>query len=204
MTRTDFYLTRHGETEWNRDERLQGRKDSPLTALGEAQAIRLRSMIASVHLDVIYSSPSPRAARTAAILGEGREVPIVLSTALLEIDLGGWEGRLGADLALEFPEEYRIYRSDPAAYRSPVGGESFYDVRRRVLEFWHSLGQGRNVGKHVLLVTHTIPLKLIMADAEGRPLKQLWDPPFAQQASLSHVALEGDAYKILRYAETAP
>ena len=69
-----FYLTLHGETEWNRDRRFQGQLDSPLTEHGVEQAHRmgvtLRELIGDATGYVIVSSPLGRARRTAEIIRE--------------------------------------------------------------------------------------------------------------------------------------
>lgn len=60
-----IYLTRHSQTLWNIEKRLQGRKDSPLTNEGKENAKALKQYIQNMYFDYIYSSPIPRAYITA-------------------------------------------------------------------------------------------------------------------------------------------
>ena len=173
MTRGAIYLTRHGETEWNVEGRFQGRADSPLTKRGLLQARSLAQVLGPVRLDAVYVSPSERAMRTAEIVRGQRRIPIVAAPALLEIDVGAWEGLTKAQAERDYPLARRVYEEDPAAYEPPAGGESFHDVRRRVLAFWQELLQAAP-GRSVLLVTHTVPAKLLLSEIEGRPLARLW------------------------------
>ncbi|EQB85893.1 hypothetical protein M918_16965 [Clostridium sp. BL8] len=74
---TRLYITRHGETLWNTEGRMQGWNDSPLTDLGIKQAEWLRDRIQDEKIDAIYSSPSNRAFKTAEIVRGGREIEII-------------------------------------------------------------------------------------------------------------------------------
>ncbi|MFD2882332.1 histidine phosphatase family protein [Paenibacillus rhizoplanae] len=56
---TTVYITRHGQTEWNVQKRMQGHQDSPLTPLGVQQAEWLSKSLLDVHLDAVYASSSP-------------------------------------------------------------------------------------------------------------------------------------------------
>lgn len=62
MSTTTIFLTRHGQTEWNVQHRMQGHMDSELTALGVQQAEWLSRGMRTEQLDVIYASPSPKGA----------------------------------------------------------------------------------------------------------------------------------------------
>jgi broad specificity phosphatase PhoE len=70
-------LARHGQTEWNVLGRRQGQLDSPLTAMGLAQARRHAETLAAEAYDAIFTSPLGRAATTAAIIGDTTGVPII-------------------------------------------------------------------------------------------------------------------------------
>ncbi len=176
---------------------MQGHKDSPLTSLGVEQAQRLGAGLADVPLDAVFASPSLRAFRTATIACRDRRLPVVREPALQEISHGAWEGRLIGDILSEFPEAYQAYRCDPEAYRSPVGGESFHDVHRRVLMFWRRVALAEP-GQHVLIVSHTVPLKLLLSEFDGRPLNDLWDPPTVDPGSLVHAVVREGGVAIVR------
>lgn len=87
-----FHFVRHGETEWNRLGRLQGRSDIPLNAHGEAQAAFLRPQLKPYGFRSIAASPLLRARRTAEILNAELDLPIHFIDALMEIDVGPYAG----------------------------------------------------------------------------------------------------------------
>jgi len=108
-----IYITRHGETEWNIEGRLQGRKDSRLTALGEKQAEWFEKRLNKVQIDIIISSSSGRALRTAEIIRGKRNIDIVPNDNLREIYLGQWEGLFHAEIKEDWPEEQRNFWKYP-------------------------------------------------------------------------------------------
>ncbi len=102
---TDLVLVRHGETEWNRMRRVQGRTDIPLNETGRTQArdaaARLRS--SGARLDAVASSPLARAAETAAIIADGLGLGgVELLDELVERDYGDAEGLGDAEIAARY------------------------------------------------------------------------------------------------------
>jgi broad specificity phosphatase PhoE len=87
-----IYLARHGETDWNREGRIQGHTDMPLNRTGEEQARRLAEAISGLEIGAIVSSPLKRAARTAEILGEKFGLPASFNDGLIEACFGECEG----------------------------------------------------------------------------------------------------------------
>ena len=83
-----LYIMRHGKTEWNKKKKLQGRTDIPLCQEGIEMAEKAREEYKDVHLDICYCSPLIRARKTAGILLEGRNVPIVTDDRLKEMCFG--------------------------------------------------------------------------------------------------------------------
>ena len=87
-----FHFVRHGETDWNKAGRMQGRRDIPLNATGEAQAESLRPQLSSHGFRSIAASPLSRARRTAEILNRDLNLPMHFFDELQEFDVGHHEG----------------------------------------------------------------------------------------------------------------
>jgi len=128
---TGLFIVRHGETEWNLVERLQGRLDSPLTSRGIAQARamgeRLAMRIGSTATPRIVTSPIGRAAATAVVIAGclGVDASSVEAEPLLsELDFGLWSGLTMAEVRHRYAEEYRARELDKWN-RGPNGGESY-------------------------------------------------------------------------------
>ncbi len=151
-----IYLVRHGETEWNRVGRQQGRLDSPLTTVGVRQArsiaTRLRSLIEPDQEFCIETSPLGRARRTASIIGEalGADTKkLVVTAQLIEHDWGAWQGLTFAEIEDEFPGA--LAKRDADKWTFPVpGGESYAAISERA-ESWLSHDHRGSV---IVAVTH--------------------------------------------------
>ena len=87
-----LYLMRHGQTDWNREYRLQGRTDIPLNDTGREMAAKARERYPDLSVDICYCSPLSRARETAEIFLAGRNVPIVPDGRIAEMSFGKYEG----------------------------------------------------------------------------------------------------------------
>src|SRR5690606_9787165 len=106
-------LVRHGETQWNREGRYQGRTDIPLSSDGETQVRALGARLAHLPVKAAVSSPLSRARRTAEAILAGRDTRLELDEGLLEISHGAWEGQLASDIELSHAEMFGTWRSHP-------------------------------------------------------------------------------------------
>ncbi|MBM7097423.1 histidine phosphatase family protein [Bacillus sp. H-16] len=184
-----LYFTRHGETMWNREGRLQGWHDSPLTKEGENIAKSLGHYFRDIPLSTIYTSTSGRTIRTAELINSGQKTPIVLDERLREIHLGEWEGKTREEIASGYSKErLEAFWNNPEAYK-PAGGETFCQVESRVNDFISDIYRNHQNG-HVLLVTHTVIVKLLLKRFKNRMLHQLWDPPFIHPGCLNLVEID--------------
>ncbi len=103
---TTILLARHGETDWNRENRFQGHADPPLNETGRAQAAELAAALANEPLAAVYSSPLRRAFETAQIVGAPHGLEPVPVDALREVDVGSWQGLTRAEIEERFPEQF--------------------------------------------------------------------------------------------------
>lgn len=132
-----LYLVRHGQTEWNVAGRFQGRSDSPLTALGRAQAEANGRRLARVLADdglvgaplAARVSPLGRARLTAERIGGTVPLSITEEPRLMEIDFGSWEGWTRAEVFATLGGEAQL--PPDWQFRAP-GGETYDEVRARV------------------------------------------------------------------------
>ena len=130
----EIYLVRHGETEWNRDLRIQGWLDSPLTPLGRSQAQRIGRALAGLELGPLPTSVSPlgRTRTTAEILASEVALgPATFDPRLKELSLGSWEGLTFQQLTARFPRLLEGTTPHTWYFQAP-DGESFETARDRV------------------------------------------------------------------------
>jgi 2,3-bisphosphoglycerate-dependent phosphoglycerate mutase len=103
--RRTLFLFRHGETDWNRDGRLQGHTDTQLNATGLAQAEALADRLRAHRLDVVVSSDLARALTTARIIAKASGVPLMIDDGLRETNVGAAEGLLWEEAKERFGAE---------------------------------------------------------------------------------------------------
>jgi 2,3-bisphosphoglycerate-dependent phosphoglycerate mutase len=127
-----LFLFRHGETDWNREGRLQGHTDTSLNATGLAQAEELAQRLFLHELDAVVSSDLLRALTTARIVAELARVPLVTDPGLREVSVGLAEGMLWEEAKTQFGAELteRWYSDDNVAF---PGGETGYETLTRGL-----------------------------------------------------------------------
>lgn len=92
MTVLNFFLTRHGETQWNKIGKFQGQLDSPLTDKGYQQAHAIAELLSSKSINLIVSSTLARAKTTAETCQLALNCPLSLKSALIERNFGDWQG----------------------------------------------------------------------------------------------------------------
>ncbi len=151
-------LVRHGETRWNREGRVQGHGDSPLTPKGAAQARaygrRLREMLEELGQWRVVSSPLGRCAQTTGILCEVAGLDfraVTFDDRLREVHTGQWSGLPKSELASRYPGMMEGEGLDHWVFRCP-GGESHQDVTAR-LAHWLS---GLKPDDKIIAVSHGI------------------------------------------------
>lgn len=193
-----LYITRHGQTQWNKEDRIQGSMDSPLTEEGIAAAWRLREELLPICLERIYSSDQGRARKTAEIIGKGRGIPMESTPLLRELPLGPWEGRFFEEVKKVEGEEFARYFSHPELHKLE-GVEDFHGLIRRVEEFLELL-IARN--EDALIVTHGVTVRALLVVMEKIPLKDFWSVPLVATCSLNHVVYEEGSWRVLTRAKT--
>lgn len=165
--KTMIYIVRHGETDWNIQELMQGHTDVPLNKTGKEQAKRIASHLKDIHLDIIYSSPLSRAYETAQTINTHHKKKIITDASLRERQFGELEGKTYDEVmqfhpALVFNETWNY-----PGYRPP-GGESVNDIIKRVSTFTRKVLK-KNPDKSILIVSHGVALRILIGSLLGTP-----------------------------------
>lgn len=154
---TRLYLVRHGETEWNKASRIQGRTDTELSSLGIEQAKKLAYRLNSEDIDVVYSSSLKRAMKTAGIIAECKGCSLYESEDYHEIRLGPWEGMTMSEIQEKYSEHLLTYKEDPINFKLP-GAETFAELTERTYRAISEI-VAMHKGKNILLVSHGTAIK---------------------------------------------
>lgn len=165
---TEFIVVRHGETDFNREQRFQGQIDVPLNGTGLQQAQRLAEALAAERFDLLLSSDLQRARQTAAPLERARAQPALARPGLREQAFGVLEGLDVPTIQARHPELWTQWLRHDADYALP-DGESVRRFHARVLAALRELADA-HAGKTLLLVTHGGVLDMLWRTAHGLSL----------------------------------
>ncbi len=197
----NIYIARHGETKWNVEGRMQGFKNSDLTQRGISDARSLGESLKNIDFDYIYSSPLGRALDTAKCIRKDDDIKIILDDSLKELNLGLWEGMTYEEIKEKYPTQYNNFREHPELFESQ-GGENFSELIKRVEEGLSNIIKDED-HKNILIVTHTCVIKAIAIIVKGEYVKNFWNPPFINNASLTILEVIDKEIKVLLEADVS-
>jgi len=149
---TPVIMIRHGETTWNRVGRVQGQTDSPLSALGIAQAQATGAALAEEGVDLVLSSDLGRTHDTARAIAAATGAPLVLDARLRERSYGDIEGCTWPEVEVRFPEAWTRMNAREPDY-TPPNGESARTFHDRVVAALTGIA-ARHDGRRLVVVTH--------------------------------------------------
>ena len=185
------YLTRHGQTEWNIEKRLQGHGNSPLTKSGLRGAEELSKRLENINIERIYTSPIERAYKTAIILKGNKKIDVVKHEGLKEMNFGDFEGKITEDVMKENPDwNINLIMQGNLEMRAP-NGETLAEVRERVSKAMDEIIKD-NEGKTILIVGHGITLKAIMNYFKDKDVNN----EVMGQTTLTKVNVDGENFNI--------
>lgn len=196
----ELHLIRHGETQWNRDQRVQGQCNVGLNETGNRQSAELGERLRDTRFNAIYSSSSLRTRETAWLAFPDRHEDIVFLDSLREIDLGPWEGRLHAEIAVDDPESQHHFWHMPHLFEVE-GAETFFELQERAMQAIRGILR-KHFGQRVAVVSHGALIKSVLCHMEELPMRDLWSWQPMHNCAHNIVRLERDgAAEILQYAD---
>lgn len=170
-----IYFVRHGETDWNKERKIQGQVDIPLNEFGRHLARETAKGLRDVPFDVCFTSPLGRARETAQIILQGRDVPILEDKRILEMNFGVLEGKCCSKEGWDVPDSFQMFFDDPVHYQAPKGGEDFQAVRERTGDFLNWLfAQEQYRDSTVLVTTHGAAMAGLLNNLKKKPLAEYW------------------------------
>lgn len=190
---TRFGLIRHAQTRWNREKRIQGRSDSPLTADGKRQATRWGQLLKQFAWDRIIASDTGRAHETAKLINVCLNISLTTDSRLREQDWGQWAGKTIAQLKTEVPHELDAQASAGWVF-CPPGGEDRQNVQKRsqkaLLE-----AAAQWPGSSILVVTHEGVIKSLIYHLCGRKFLAT-EPAIIKRHRLQRLVHDSDGLRV--------
>ena len=169
---TELLFIRHGETDWNRQQRFQGQIDVPLNETGHEQAARLSRRLAGQAPQAFFSSDLLRTRQTSAPLAAAWSCEPALLTEFREQCFGVLEGLDVPTIKARHADLWERWLEHRADFALPGGGESLQQFHARVLRSVRSAAAA-HPGQVVTVVTHGGVLDMLWRTAHGLPLDGL-------------------------------
>ena len=178
-----LYLLRHGETVWNKQKKIQGQLNSPLTEEGIEKLKKTAETLERTDFQGVYTSHMERTVETAGIIldknRKNLEKPVKIQKMreLNEIHFGIWQGKTYEEIKKEYPQEYDNYFNSPDTYRARVIGgddlseglESFLGGMEKIVSFEKT----RSGSGKILIITHGTVLELFINYVKNRRMDNL-------------------------------
>lgn len=200
MKNLNLYLVRHGQTQWNIADRMQGSCNSPLTENGVLGAKITGKYLKDTPFIAAYSSPLPRAIDTRDyILAENLvDTPTNTLAGLSEMDFGSWEGQHVPELSKL--AEFQQYLTDPEHYQGLSNqGEKYLDVLNRMQKSLDEIvKRAPQDNGNILVVSHATALRILLCVLNGGDWRKHRDDqhfPRILNTSISLVNYQGDGEK---------
>ncbi|CAN5424125.1 2,3-diphosphoglycerate-dependent phosphoglycerate mutase [soil metagenome] len=163
-------LVRHGESQWNLENRFTGWVDVDLTPKGELEALNAGSALADVPADAVFTSVLTRAIRTADIalkVAGKHDLPTKRDQALNERHYGDLQGLNKKETAVKFGDA-QVHQWRRSYDIAPPNGESLKDTRERVMPYFEAeIAPLLQAGKNVIVFAHGNSLRALMMKIEG-------------------------------------
>lgn len=159
-----LYLVRHGETDWNREQRWQGHYDRPLSLFGRMQASAAARRLAGERISRVLSSDLKRAWQTAEIIAEACGLEPQADRRLREVDVGSWAGLTRQEAKERFPEGFARRRAGGKGWE---GGESYEEMDERVRGYVTQVVASARGSERIAIVCHSGVVRMLVVHALG-------------------------------------
>ncbi|HSU72848.1 MAG TPA: histidine phosphatase family protein [Candidatus Binatia bacterium] len=180
-----IFVLRHGETKWNVEKRIQGKRGSHLNKRGRQQAKHAAKSLRKYAVDLIIASPTVRTMQTARIINEPHQVPIIKDAGFMERDQGVLEGLTARGILKIIPDIAHQQKKLGIDWRPPKG-ETFREVHARAVKNFSRIAKA-HVGENVIVVSHGAFIRTLAHHLHGGTPETVFDRKAPDNAELFEV-----------------
>lgn len=194
-----LFLVRHGQTDWNLEERWQGNIDVPLNAEGVNQAHAVAARFKREAVSAVYSSDLARAKATADIIAAQHSLTAIGDPRWRELNLGVFQGLTWHDIKGRYPNEVEMMQRDYMGYVMPKG-ESRLSMQNRTYESLQAIVTAAADGSNTVIVSHGGTIRVI--------LLRLFKEQQIEKRSISNTSVttidtDGQDWHLIKFADTS-
>jgi valyl-tRNA synthetase len=175
----NIYLVRHGETDFNKNGKVQGSTNIPLNETGRAQAKEAGEKLKGIKVDYVICSDLIRAKETAEIIQSITGGTLIIDPEIKEKSYGDLEGQDKTELKLRFPDMYTY------EWR-PTNGESYKDAEERMHAAFEKITETYK-GKNIVIVSHGAVLRTLIKRLRNIDSIEMFARPALKNAEVIHL-----------------
>lgn len=169
--KTRLILVRHAEAEGNLNSLFHGWYDSKITEKGHKQAGKVAERLAFMPIDILYSSSLTRTLQTAQYISNVKQLPIIRTDKMKEINGGDWENLSWDEIPKLYPDENHTWENEPHIHQMP-NGENMKEFNDRLIGEVKSI-ISQNTGKNICIVTHGAAIRTLLCNFYGKCLEHM-------------------------------
>jgi probable phosphoglycerate mutase len=200
--KTRLIFVRHAEAEGNVNRRFHGWYDSRITEKGHKQAKKAAERLSHMPIDILYSSSLTRTLQTAQYIADVKQLPIIRTDKMREINGGDWEDKCFDDLPVLYPKEHHTWENETHLHQMPNGEcvSEFYD--RLIGEVKHIISN--NPGKNICIVSHGAAIRTMLCRFYGKELEYIKNIYWHDNTSITVVDYDdaSDEFEVLMEGDT--
>ena len=201
MNKTRLIIVRHAEAEGNYKRLFHGWSDGEITEKGHIQAAKAAERLKDIRMDVLYSSSLKRTIQTAGYISKLKNLPIIRTDKLKEINGGDWEGEPWDVLPKKWPQEYHTWENTPHLHSMP-NGENMEEFQKRLIdEIMHIISM--NKGRHVGIVTHGTAIKALLCYFEACELEAMFGIKWCDNTGITIVDYEDEKFNLIMEGDSS-
>lgn len=199
--KTILIFVRHAEAEGNLNRKFHGWTDSEITKKGHVQAELVAKKLKDTHIDILYSSSLKRTLQTAGYISREKNLPVIKTDNLKEINGGDWEDRTWEELPEIWPEEYDIWENKPHLLKMP-NGETMVEFQDRLIAEVRKIAE-ENIGKTVCIVTHGTAIKALQCCFRSCSLEEMLKIPWQDNTAVTVIEYEEDVFRVIEEGDAS-
>ncbi len=168
---TQLILVRHGQTKWDKENRVQGALDIPLDADGTKEAQKISGELLKFKIHAVYSSAASCSFSTACEIAAPHKVKVKKADEFNEVNHGVWQGLLVKDVKKRYKKQYNSWKTSPASGRPPKG-ESVRDAFDRAISAMHKIVD-KHKNENTCIVSGDMTLSIIKCYLTNSDIKEI-------------------------------
>lgn len=196
-----LYLIRHGETDWNKEFKIQGSSDIELNEYGRELAFITREGLRHIPFDIAYTSPLKRAKETAEIILGGRNIPLYEDKRVQEACFGSFEGATLKELR-ERQDPFLKFFDAPEEFKKIEGCETHEEVIARSSDFFNDMIlPNEKKYQHIAVFSHGAWIHSLLTYIYQREIKEYWHAPRQENCGVTTIQIEDGVCHELKESE---